>query len=77
MSGGTLSYELLGGNRHRHGGLIHEHPHTGPHTHSPEPHPHDHEHHHGGHGHSHGLVDESIKRSREGLRAPGSRRSRG
>ena len=25
----------------------------------------------GGHGHSHGLVDESIKRSREGLRAVG------
>src|SRR5215217_6897215 len=24
-----------------------------------------------GHGHSHGLVDESIKRSREGLRAVG------
>lgn len=24
---------------------------------------------HGGHGHSHGLVDESIKRSREGVRA--------
>jgi len=24
---------------------------------------------HGGHGHSHGLVDESIKRSREGIRA--------
>jgi cation diffusion facilitator family transporter len=34
-----------------------------------EPHSHDHHHHHGGHGHSHGLVDESIKRSREGLRA--------
>ena len=32
---------------------------------------HDHGHHHddGGHGHSHGLVDDSIKRSREGLRA--------
>lgn len=29
----------------------------------------DHGHHHGGHGHSHGLVDPSIKRSREGLRA--------
>jgi cation diffusion facilitator family transporter len=26
-------------------------------------------HHHGGHGHSHGLVDPSIKRSREGIRA--------
>jgi cation diffusion facilitator family transporter len=38
-------------------------------------HGHDHGHHHhhghghGGHGHSHGLVDPSIKRSREGLRA--------
>ncbi len=44
--------------------------------HSPDhdhDHPHDHgDHHghgHGGHGHSHGLVDPSIKRSREGLRA--------
>jgi len=35
-------------------------------------HTHDHHHHgHGGHGHSHGLVDPSIKRSREGLRAVG------
>jgi len=36
-----------------------------------EPHAHghgDHSHHHG-HGHSHGLVDDSIKRSREGVRA--------
>jgi cation diffusion facilitator family transporter len=70
MSAGTVSYELLGGNRHRHGGgVVHEHPHSGPHTHPPAPHSHDHHHHHGGHGHSHGLVDESIKRSREGLRA--------
>lgn len=30
-----------------------------------------HAHTHGGHGHSHGLVDPSIKRSREGLRAVG------
>jgi cation diffusion facilitator family transporter len=30
-----------------------------------------HDHHHGGHGHSHGLVDPSIKRSREGLIAVG------
>jgi divalent metal cation (Fe/Co/Zn/Cd) transporter len=28
-----------------------------------------HDHDHGEHGHSHGLVDESIKRSREGIRA--------
>ena len=33
---------------------------------------HAHAHHqHGGHGHSHGLVDPSIKRSRDGLRAVG------
>lgn len=32
-------------------------------------HHHGHGHGHGGHGHSHGLVDPSIKRSREGLRA--------
>ena len=30
---------------------------------------HDHDHGHGGHGHSHGLVDPSIKRSRDGVRA--------
>jgi cation diffusion facilitator family transporter len=34
----------------------------------PHPHPHDHGHAHA-HGHSHGLVDESIKRSRAGVRA--------
>jgi cation diffusion facilitator family transporter len=73
MTGETLSYEHLGGDRHRHGsGLSHSHHHDGPHTHGPESHSHDHDHpHHGGHGHSHGLVDESIKRSREGLRAVG------
>jgi cation diffusion facilitator family transporter len=32
---------------------------------------HSHAHPHGAHGHSHGLVDASIKRSREGLRAVG------
>jgi cation diffusion facilitator family transporter len=34
-------------------------------------HDHHHHHHHDGHGHSHGLVDESIKRSREGLHVVG------
>jgi len=34
-------------------------------------HQHQHHHRHEGHGHSHGLVDESIKRSREGLKAVG------
>lgn len=73
MSRETVSYEHLGGNRHRHGSdLSHSHHHDGPHTHEPAPHSHDHDHHHqGGHGHSHGLVDESIKRSREGLWAVG------
>jgi cation diffusion facilitator family transporter len=46
------------------------------HEHEHEAHAHEHEHGHdghgrglGAHGHSHGLVDPSIKRSREGLRA--------
>jgi cation diffusion facilitator family transporter len=39
----------------------HLHPHAPAHDH--------HRHDHGGHGHSHGLVDESIQRSREGVRA--------
>jgi cation diffusion facilitator family transporter len=68
----TSTYELVSGDLHRHGALRHAHPHTGPHAH----HPHvEHEHpqrerDHGehAHGHSHGLVDESIKRSREGVR---------
>jgi cation diffusion facilitator family transporter len=46
----------------------HDHDHHG-HDHGHD-HPHDHAHEHG-HGHSHGLVHESIKRSREGLRAVG------
>lgn len=49
-----------------HGGRGHE-PHDHQHGHG---HGHDHQHGHG-HGHSHGLVHESIKRSREGLRAVG------
>jgi cation diffusion facilitator family transporter len=59
-----LIYEPLGGERHRHGRVEHSHPHRGPHAHE------HHEVHSGhGHGHSHGLVDDSIKRSREGIRA--------
>jgi cation diffusion facilitator family transporter len=64
----ATTYELVRGDLHRHGALRHAHPHTGPHAH----HSHvDHEHPPGehSHGHSHGLVDESIKRSREGVRA--------
>ena len=58
---GAVLYEPLAGDSHRHGRFDHAHPHDGPH------------HHHGdtGHGHSHGLVDESIKRSRDGVRATG------
>jgi cation diffusion facilitator family transporter len=52
----ATAFEALGGQRHRHGGVVHEHPYDGPHTHH-------------AHGHSHGLVHDSIKRSREGLRA--------
>jgi cation diffusion facilitator family transporter len=60
----VLSYELVHGERHRHGTVEHSHPHNGPHIHrrnGPNR--------HGQHSHSHGLVDESIKRTREGVRA--------
>src|ERR1700721_2127566 len=59
----ATTYELVRGDLHRHGALRHAHPHAGPHEH-----PSDHGHEHG-HGHSHGFVDESIKRSRDGVRA--------
>lgn len=62
------TYELVTGDLHRHGPLRHAHPHTGPHEHDRHEHPHD-DHDDHTHGHSHGLVDESIKRSREGVRA--------
>ena len=69
---------------HAHDGVEHEHEHTHPpglphdHPHAHDHHDeHDHEHHghhhhghhHHGHGHSHGLVDPSIVRSREGVKA--------
>jgi len=63
----SATYELVIGDLHRHGTLRHAHPHTGPHEHDDE-HPHE-DHGEHSHGHSHGLVDESIKRSREGVRA--------
>jgi cation diffusion facilitator family transporter len=64
----SATYELVEDELHRHGTLRHAHPHTGPHEHHSH---HDREHPRGEHthGHSHGLVDESIKRSREGVRA--------
>ncbi len=64
----SATYELLKGDVHRHGALRHAHSHTGPHEHpSHDDRRDDHDEH--AHGHSHGLVDESIKRSREGVRA--------
>jgi cation diffusion facilitator family transporter len=63
--------------RHRHGGREHSHPHSRPHRHVTAPRlsqaletddAHDHEQAHE-HEHSHGLIDDSIKRSREGIRA--------
>jgi cation diffusion facilitator family transporter len=72
-------YERLGALRHRHGGREHSHPHRGPHAHRylalhDGLHSDDHARSHveadsHGHAHSHGLVDDSIKRSREGVRA--------
>lgn len=65
-----LAYRHLGGDRHRHGEVVHAHPHRGPHDHNADPRAtEDHGHHHDGHGHTHGLVDPSIKRSRAGVRA--------
>jgi cation diffusion facilitator family transporter len=59
----AATYESIDGDLHRHGnGLTHSHHHHGPHTH---------DHDDDGHGHMHGLVDPSIKRSREGLVAVG------
>jgi cation diffusion facilitator family transporter len=54
---------------HRHGRRVHAHPHRGGHRHLLLPRRSEPVDHHHGHGHSHGLVDPSITRSREGLRA--------
>ncbi|MDX6634930.1 MAG: hypothetical protein QOF06_1133 [Solirubrobacterales bacterium] len=67
----ALGYAPLEGNRHRHGETIHSHPHRGPHSHHNYDHPDDQGDHGHGHSHSHGLIDPSIKRSCEGLRAVG------
>ncbi len=67
----VASYEHVKGDLHRHGTLRHAHPHAGPHAHDSHrgnEHPReDHAEH--AHEHSHGLVDQSIKRSRKGVRA--------
>jgi divalent metal cation (Fe/Co/Zn/Cd) transporter len=68
---------------HRHGSLVHSHPHVHvPGIDHDDPRAHEHAHHHDhhhrhhddahdhehGHGHSHGLVDRSILRSHDGVR---------
>ena len=53
---------------HRHGRHVHSHAWEGPHRHVLRP-QRARRVEHTDHGHSHGLVDESIKRSREGVRA--------
>jgi cation diffusion facilitator family transporter len=66
----SATYEPVKGDLHRHGTLRHAHPHTGPHahhSHDDQEHGHDNNGEHA-HSHSHGLVDESIKRSRKGVR---------
>jgi cation diffusion facilitator family transporter len=66
----ATGYELLEGQRHRHGDEVHAHPHAGVHQHrgrhlhSERSREHD-----GEQGHTHGLVHDTIKRSREGVRA--------
>jgi divalent metal cation (Fe/Co/Zn/Cd) transporter len=76
-------YEQLHGVVHRHGELIHAHPHQGAHRHHrgerrasrERRRTHHHRPHQGhaghAHAHSHGLVDRTILRSRRGLRAVG------
>jgi divalent metal cation (Fe/Co/Zn/Cd) transporter len=66
---GTVAYEPLRGEVHRHGSLTHSHPHAGPHTHEQEPSRRRRRRHSDRHGHSHGLIDPTIKRSREGIQA--------
>src|SRR6478609_3355228 len=63
---GAAAYMPLGGDRHRHGAVIHAHAHEGPHAHNRGG---SHHHDHGPQGHSHGLIDASIKRSRAGVRS--------
>jgi cation diffusion facilitator family transporter len=71
----AVQYERLQGVVHRHGDLIHAHPHEGPHRHAPDRRRERERRRGPGHDdharldHSHGLVDESVKRSRRGLRA--------
>jgi cation diffusion facilitator family transporter len=61
-------YQRVSGDLHRHGPRVHDHPHDGSHAHDRPRRRSSHRH---DHGHTHGLVDERVKRSREGLRAVG------
>jgi cation diffusion facilitator family transporter len=65
----SAAYELVKGDLHRHGALRHAHPHSAPHEHHPHEQRPRSDHGARARGHSHGLVDESIKRSRDGVRA--------
>jgi cation diffusion facilitator family transporter len=65
--------KMVEASRHRHGDHVHAHPASGPHRHLRHPGRARaiRAHHADSHAHSHGLVDDSIKRSRAGLRAVG------
>jgi Co/Zn/Cd efflux system component len=63
------AHDDLGAHNHAHG-HPHAHDHDDhAHEHGGLDHNHGHGHSHGGHGHSHGLIDRSIVRSREGVKA--------
>jgi cation diffusion facilitator family transporter len=64
----AADYQLVEGDLHRHGALRHAHSHAGPHEHDDRPQPREDESTRHAHSHSHGLVDDSIKRSRDGIR---------
>src|SRR5256714_10713000 len=70
---GASKARMTSQSSHRHGTYTHAHPHAGPHRHvlrlrrsMPLPGPRA-----PSHRHSHGLVDQSVKRSRAGMRAVG------
>jgi cation diffusion facilitator family transporter len=63
----AASYHRLVGDLHHHGRRIHSHPHHGPHGHRSQA---DRGHiNSGAEGHSHGVIDPTITRSREGVKA--------
>jgi len=77
LDGLAILLAVTGELAHRHGGYVHAHVHSGAHRHLLRPRRSEairergHSDAHAGtaHDHAHGLVDESIKRSREGVRA--------